>query len=84
MIGEDLLEILRCPQDKSRLHVADGELLARVNQAIAAGRVQNHSGTKIAAPLSGGLVREDKRVLYPIIDDLPVLLIDESIPLDSI
>lgn len=84
MIGEDLLEILRCPQDKSRLHVADEELLARVNQAIAAGQVQNHSGTKIAEPLLGGLVREDNRVLYPIIDDLPVLLIDESIPLDSI
>jgi len=84
MIGADLLEILRCPQDKSRLQLADESLLAKVNQAIAGGNVTNHSGTKITAPLSAGLVREDNRVLYPIIDDLPVLLIDESISLDSI
>ena len=84
MIGEDLLEILRCPQDKSRLHLADTELLDRLNQAIASGQVTNQSGTQVSEPLAGGLVREDNRVLYPIIDDLPVLLIDESIPLDSL
>ncbi len=84
MIGEDLLEILRCPQDKSRLRLADTKLLDRLNQAITAGRVMSTSGTKVDEPLAGGLVREDNRVLYPIVDDLPVLLIDESIPLDSI
>lgn len=84
MIGEDLLEILRCPQNKSRLRLADADVLDRLNQAIAAGSVTNQSGTKISEPLTGGLVREDGQVLYPIIDDLPVLLIDESIPLDKL
>ncbi len=84
MIGEDLLDILRCPQDRSRLRLADTEILDRLNQAIAEGRVTNASGAKVSEPLPGGLIREDNRVLYPIIDDLPVLLIDESIPLDSL
>lgn len=84
MIGEDLLEILRCPQNKSRLRLADADVLDPLNSAIAAGTVTNQSGTKIAEPLTGGLVREDGQVLYPIIDDLPVLLIDESIPLDKL
>jgi len=84
MIREDLLEILCCPQDRSRLRLADRELLDRLNQAISAGQVTSQSGNKVCEPIAGGLVREDDRVLYPIIDDLPVLLIDESIPLDSL
>ncbi len=84
MIGEDLLEILRCPQNKTRLHLADAALLDRLNAAISAGNVTNQSGVKLAEPLTSGLVREDGQVLYPIIDDLPVLLTDESISLDKL
>ena len=30
-----------------------------------------------------GLVREDRTILYPVRDDIPIMLVDESIPLDS-
>ena len=84
MINKELLEILVCPQDRTPLALADEPLLARVNQAIAAGRVKNQGGEPIQDPLQGGLVCQDKTLLYPILDGIPVLLVDEAIPLDRI
>ena len=84
MIDKELLRILVCPKDHSPLSVADAELLARLNQAIAAAKVKNLAGRAVTEPLAGGLVRQDKTLLYPIVDDIPVLLADEAIPLDQI
>jgi uncharacterized protein YbaR (Trm112 family) len=84
MIDKELLEILVCPEDHSPLDLADDELLAKLNRAIAAGRVTNRGGQAVEGPLSGGLVRQDGTLLYPIVDDIPTLLVDEAVPLDQI
>lgn len=84
MIHPDLLEILRCPDDRSRLHEADAALVTRLNQAIAEKRLKNRAGRTLESPLDGGLVREDGRYVYPIVDGIPVLLVDEAIPLDQL
>jgi uncharacterized protein YbaR (Trm112 family) len=46
--------------------------------------LKNKGGEPVEAPLAGGLVREDNTLLYPIVDGIPVLLIDEAIPLEQI
>ncbi len=79
MIADHLLEILRCPQSRTRLRPADGELVARLNREIAAGTLANLAGERIERPIDGGLVREAGDVLYPIVDHIPVLLPDEAI-----
>ena len=84
MIDKDLLEILVCPQDHSPLCVADSDLLARLNQAVATRKIVNRGGQVLENPLQGGLVRQDKTLLYPIVDDIPVLLVDDAIALDQI
>ena len=84
MIDKELLEILACPLDRTPLCVADEELLARLNRAITAGQIKNREGHPIKKTLQGGLVRQDKTILYPIVDDIPVLLVDDAIPLDQI
>lgn len=81
MIDKDLLAILVCPEDHSLLTEADVPTVARLNAAVAAGTLVNHGGRKVEKTLQGGLVRADGKRLYPIIDDIPVLLIDESIAL---
>lgn len=81
MIDKDLLAILACPDTRQPLAEADEALLARVNTAIAAGSLRNVGGAPVTGELAGGLVREDRRVLYPIRDGIPVLLIDEGIAL---
>jgi uncharacterized protein YbaR (Trm112 family) len=34
-------------------------------------------------PLDGGLIRGDRKMLYPIREDIPVMLIEEGIPLEG-
>jgi uncharacterized protein YbaR (Trm112 family) len=84
MINKELLSILVCPTDQTPLRVAADQLLARLNRAIAAGHVKNQAGRTVEHELAGGLVRADNALLYPIVDDIPVLLIDEAIPLAQI
>ena len=79
----ELLEILRCPETQSKLALADGTLIESVNKAINASQVRNRVGRTVEQPLSGGLLREDGQLLFPIIDDIPVMLLDEAIPLQQ-
>ncbi len=84
MIDKGLLKLLVCPKDHSQLTPADSRLTSRLNRAIAAGGVVNCGGRTVNQPISGGLVRQDKALLYPILDGIPVLLADEAILLDQL
>jgi uncharacterized protein YbaR (Trm112 family) len=76
--------ILVCPTDRTPLSPASDQMVARLNRAIAAGRVKNQAGRLLEQPLDGGLVRADQTLLYPILDGIPILLTDEAIPLAQI
>jgi uncharacterized protein YbaR (Trm112 family) len=84
VISKELLDILRCPEDRTPLTLADAELVARCNQAIAERRLKNKAGLAVERDFDGGLIRADAKILYPIIDDIPVLLIDEGIALSQL
>jgi len=80
LVDQSLLDILVCPETKQPLQVADAALLERVNASAQKG-LTNRGGKPIAVPIEAGLVRKDGAVLYPVRDDIPIMLIDESIPL---
>ncbi len=84
MIRPELLNSLLCPATRSRLTVADAQVVARLNQAVAAGKLRNVSGEKIERPLEAGLVREDGNVLYAVRDGIPIMLVDEGIALSQL
>jgi len=81
MIRPELLELLRCPETHQRLRVASGELLGRVNDRIKQKELRNRAGKILEQPLEDALIREDDAVVYPIRGNLPILLIDEAVPL---
>lgn len=81
MVDQSLLEILVCPETKQHLHTADAALLERLNASIRGGSVTNRGREQVSEPVEEGLVREDGKYLYPVRDDIPIMLIDESIPL---
>ncbi len=78
-VSPELLEILVCPESKQPVSSASEEILAKVNAEISAGRLRNRGGEKVEEAISAGLVREDRKILYPVDDGIPVMLIEESI-----
>jgi uncharacterized protein YbaR (Trm112 family) len=80
-VSPELLEILVCPETKQPVRPAPEELLRKLAAEIAAGRVRNRGGEKLSQPIAEGLLREDGKVLYPVDDGIPVMLVEESIEL---
>jgi len=83
-IDQQLLDILACPETKEPVSLADEALIAKLNTAIEAGTLRNRAGEQVTEKIDGGLVREDHKYLYPIRDDIPIMLIDEGIPLENV
>lgn len=84
MIDKELLDIIVCPETKQDLVLAEPGLVERINLLIEKGELRNRSKQAVTEKIDGGLVREDRKYLYPIRDDIPILLIDESISLEGL
>ena len=82
-ISEKLLSLLVCPENHSALRSADQATIDRLNLLIDARKLLNRGGKPVLERIEAGLVREDNQFLYPIQDNIPVMLIDESIALQE-
>ena len=80
-VSQELLAILVCPATKQPMTLAPTELVATLNTRIQSGSLKNRAGEVVSTVMDAALVREDQRYCYPIRDDIPVMLIDEAIPL---
>lgn len=78
-IDGKLLEILCCPVSKTPLVRLPADKLKKLNAAIAAGDVQFVRGEAVAQELQEGLMTEDARVVYPVVDGIPLLLEERGI-----
>jgi len=83
MVDAKLLDILCCPETKQDVYLADELSIKKINSAIQAGSVKNRGGEMVKESIDAGLLREDKKYLYPIREDIPIMLIDEAIPFDA-
>ena len=83
-LDKDLLAILCCPETKQPVALADEQLIQKVNGAIERGALKNKAQKPVTEKLDGGLIRSDSKILYPVREDIPVMLIDEGIPLDQV
>jgi uncharacterized protein YbaR (Trm112 family) len=81
MIDSQLLEILCCPETRQDVSVAPDALIENLNNQVAEGKLVNRGGAVVREKLDGGLLRADGKVLYPVREDIPVMLIEEAIPL---
>ena len=79
MALSDLAEQLRCPETRQKLSVASPELLQWMRDEQAAGRLFYKSGKYLTDTVKAGLVREDGRLFYPVVHDIPLLVNDEAI-----
>lgn len=84
MIDTELLKILCCPETHQPLHTAERALIVQLNGQIESGTLRNRVGQPVTEKIDYGLIREDNKFLYPIRNDIPVVLIDEAVPLSSL
>ena len=80
-MDDNLCEIICCPETHQPLRYADAELITDLNQRIEAGTLLDRVEEKVGQKIDGGLLREDGKILYPIRQNIPTLLIEQGIPL---
>ncbi len=80
-IDKDLLAILCCPETKQEVSLIDSRMLDQLNAEIEKGELHNKAGHPVKEKLDGGLIRKDGKVVYPIRDQIPIMLIEEGIVL---
>lgn len=84
MIDSELLEILCCPETKQPVTLVEGEVIDKLNEKIASGGVKNRGGQPVSEKIEAGLLREDRKFLYPIRDSIPIMLEDEAIAFEEL
>ena len=84
MVDSKLLDILCCPETKQDLTLVDETIIKKINKLIQDGALKNRAGETIKENIDAGLLREDRQFLYPIREDIPIMLIDEGIPFNGI
>jgi uncharacterized protein YbaR (Trm112 family) len=80
-VANDLVDILVCPESKQKVRLATSAELDGINDKIRAGTLRNRGGDPVKAEMVEALIREDGRILYPVEDGIPVMLVEESVEL---
>ena len=84
VVDPELLAILVCPENKTPVQLVGDDVVQKINAAIEAGTLKYRNEESVGEPIEAGLLREDGAYLYAIRDSIPVMLIDESIPMDQL
>ena len=82
-ISNELLAILVCPESKTAVSLASRSIIDKLNTEIASGKLKNKAGDTITGALEAGLIREDNKVLYPVINGIPVMLVEEAVVIEN-
>ena len=78
--------MLVCPATcAAGIEPADERLVQAANQRIARRELRNQAGEMLEQRGSmAACWRADRQGMYPIVDGIPILLVDEFIPLDQL
>ena len=82
-VDPELVENLVCPDTKLNVDLAPAETVEKINLAIKESIVLNVDGQSVNDLLQDGLLREDDKIIYPVRDSIPVMLIGEGIPMEQ-
>ncbi|MCJ8345739.1 hypothetical protein MJH12_09375 [bacterium] len=78
-ISQELLDIICCPASKQDISLVSDDVLSKLNKLQSDKQLKFKSGEVVNYSLSGALITEDQLTIYPIRQDIPILLTEESI-----
>lgn len=78
----ELLEILCCPENGQKLIQAEAELIKSLNAKIIKNELFNKDGQLVKETINEAIVRKDGKLLFVVKNNIPIMLLGESIPLD--
>ena len=78
-----LLELIRCPITLEPLRCAASEVTERLREELKLGRLTNRVGVSLTDDFQSGLVNNSNTWFYPVTDEIPVLVPDEAIALQT-
>jgi uncharacterized protein YbaR (Trm112 family) len=81
-ISQKLLDLIACPETHLPLTPATVDIIALLNKKIDTCELKDRSSNLVTMPIEGGFVRSDGKVLYPVWQGIPVLLIEKAIELN--
>jgi len=80
----NLLNIICCPVTREKLSIATSKQLEFINTEIANSALKKLDGSIAEKPQSKALINATKTLLYPIEEDIPILLENEAIEVKGI
>lgn len=79
MVDEQLLSLICCPETQQDLCLLEKSTVQKLNELQGSGQLAFRNGRSVGYRLSDALIRKDQKVIYPVREDIPVLLIEEGI-----
>ncbi len=83
MLPPEFVDMLCCPASRQDLRLATEEEVARLNETIRSGGLQNLAGEEVSVPADEALVRVDHEVVYLVRQDIPILIADQAVPYET-
>ena len=83
VLDHQLLSILCCPETKQDIRLLEPSSVKKLNQRIEKGELKTKGGQSVSEKIDGGLLRNDGTVVYPIRDQIPIMLIEEGILIEE-
>ena len=80
-VDKKLLDILCCPKTKVDVEELSKTDLEAINKQIKNGKLKYVDGKPVKEPLQEGLITKDKKTVYRVDDDIPIMLIEMGIPI---
>jgi uncharacterized protein YbaR (Trm112 family) len=83
-VDQFLLDILVCPDTKERVELLSAASLKVLNNLIHEGKIKNRAGVLVQESLDAALLRSDRQMVYPVRRGIPVMLVEEGLPVEGI